>query len=152
MAVIFCLEDKATGAKLGYGTGAVYQSEEEAAHAFSRLFDDMDGTSTSICRLKVMDGSWTVVAVSNHLNEIMAVVIGGRWSKGRHPWARQVADLREALPFLVERRREQLLNAGGGPIIRHDVMVGIVGGQEVGRNDLCSCGSGQKFKKCCAAK
>ena len=23
---------------------------------------------------------------------------------------------------------------------------------KVGRNDLCSCGSGKKFKKCCEAK
>jgi hypothetical protein len=24
--------------------------------------------------------------------------------------------------------------------------------QKVGRNDLCSCGSGKKFKKCCESK
>jgi SWIM/SEC-C metal-binding protein len=27
----------------------------------------------------------------------------------------------------------------------------IVAGPKIGRNDPCSCGSGKKFKKCCAA-
>jgi hypothetical protein len=28
----------------------------------------------------------------------------------------------------------------------------VVRGAKVGRNDLCHCGSGKKFKKCCEAK
>lgn len=34
---------------------------------------------------------------------------------------------------------------------RRAMMVAIEGGAKVGRNAPCPCGSGRKFKKCCAA-
>ena len=35
-------------------------------------------------------------------------------------------------------------SAGSGPLPRHAA--------KIGRNDPCPCGSGQKYKKCCAGR
>ncbi|WP_373048444.1 YchJ family protein [Vulgatibacter sp.] len=42
---------------------------------------------------------------------------------------------------------------GGGwnYVSGHQVQVPVVAGPKTGRNDPCPCGSGKKFKKCCAA-
>jgi preprotein translocase subunit SecA len=40
--------------------------------------------------------------------------------------------------------------AGAGPVARPAGAAGVAAGK-VGRNDPCPCGSGKKFKKCCAA-
>lgn len=46
-----------------------------------------------------------------------------------------------------ERELQQAMMAGGGEQLVQQRRVG----EKVGRNDLCPCGSGKKYKKCCGA-
>jgi hypothetical protein len=148
MALIFCLEDEASGATIGWGTGARYETDEQSSHAFSRLFDDSEGLGVSLYRLRRSDGSWIVAGVSPTFEDIHRFALTGRWGYDRGARSERIADLGEALPFLLKRRREQLRASGGGPFVRHGVNIGVAGGKRVGRNDPCPCGSGRKFKRC----
>jgi preprotein translocase subunit SecA len=57
-----------------------------------------------------------------------------------------VDDLEEAFQRKKRRELEQARMAGGGP--QQTVQQVVRGGDKVGRNDPCPCGSGKKYKKC----
>ena len=46
-----------------------------------------------------------------------------------------------------KKKAQGLTEAPASPVI-----VPVVIGTKIGRNDPCSCGSGKKYKKCCALK
>jgi len=73
----------------------------------------------------------------------------GGGGNGRPP--RQVAtsvdDLEESFQRKKRRELEQARMAGGGAEQRKVQQV-VRGAEKVGRNDLCPCGSGKKYKKC----
>jgi preprotein translocase subunit SecA len=57
-----------------------------------------------------------------------------------------VDDLEEAFQRKKRRELEEARMAGGGP--QQTVQQVVRGGDKVGRNDPCPCGSGKKYKKC----
>ena len=73
---------------------------------------------------------------------------GGNGRSPKHA-ATSVDDLEEA--FLRKKKRElqQAQMAGAGDASQ--VQQVVRGAAKVGRNDLCPCGSGKKYKKCCGA-
>jgi preprotein translocase subunit SecA len=79
---------------------------------------------------------------------------GGRSADGNgHRPPRSVAtsidDLEEAFQRRKRRELEQARMAGAGEY--QPVQQVVRGGAKIGRNDLCPCGSGKKYKKCCGA-
>jgi len=70
---------------------------------------------------------------------------------GRRPRAvtTSVDDFEEAAQRRKRRELEQARMAGAGD--RQPVQQVVRGSAKVGRNDLCPCGSGKKYKKCCGA-
>jgi preprotein translocase subunit SecA len=75
---------------------------------------------------------------------------GGNGSRPQRAVATSVDDLEEAFQRKKRRELEQARMAGAGE--RQPVQQVIRGSAKVGRNDLCPCGSGKKYKKCCGAK
>ena len=70
---------------------------------------------------------------------------------GRHrrPVATSMDELEEAFQRRKRRELEQARMAGAG---EYQPVQQVVRGQaKIGRNDLCPCGSGKKYKKCCGA-
>jgi preprotein translocase subunit SecA len=51
-------------------------------------------------------------------------------------------ELEEWEPLLSEARRKELYKEQKNSST-------VVKGKKIGRNDLCPCGSGKKYKKCC---
>ncbi len=64
--------------------------------------------------------------------------------------ATSVDDLEEAFQRKKRRELEQARMAGAGD--RQPVQQVVRGSAKIGRNDLCPCGSGKKYKKCCGAQ
>jgi preprotein translocase subunit SecA len=60
-----------------------------------------------------------------------------------------VDDLEEAFQRRKRRELEQARMAGSGEY--QPVQQVVRGGDKIGRNDPCPCGSGKKYKKCCGA-
>jgi preprotein translocase subunit SecA len=60
-----------------------------------------------------------------------------------------VDDLEEAFQRRKRRELEQARMAGAGD--RQPVQRVVRTSAKIGRNDLCPCGSGKKYKKCCGA-
>jgi len=78
---------------------------------------------------------------------------GGTDGNGRRPpraVATSVDDLEEAFQRRKRRELESARMAGAGE--RQAVQQVVRSAAKVGRNDLCPCGSGKKYKKCCGAK
>jgi preprotein translocase subunit SecA len=79
-----------------------------------------------------------------------SVITGGRGGNGRPP--RQVATSVDEIEAVFQRKKkkelEQARMAGAGD---QQVQQVVRGGDKVGRNDPCPCGSGKKHKKCCGA-
>jgi preprotein translocase subunit SecA len=75
---------------------------------------------------------------------------GGTDGNGRRPRgvATSVDDLEEAFQRRKRRELEQARMAGAGD---RQVQQVVRSGAKIGRNDLCPCGSGKKYKKCCGA-
>ena len=76
----------------------------------------------------------------------------GADGNGRRPrgMATSVDDLEEAFQRRKKRELDQARMAGAGD--GQKVQQVVRGTAKVGRNDLCPCGSGKKYKKCCGAK
>ena len=70
---------------------------------------------------------------------------GGNGRPPRHV-STSVDDLEEAFQRKKRRELEQARMAGGGQ--QQTVQQVVRGGDKVGRNDPCPCGSGKKYKKC----
>jgi hypothetical protein len=65
-----------------------------------------------------------------------------------------VESLRRTHPRLLEQlslRAAQLQQLGRRLLARHLPRSPVAAAPKIGRNDLCPCGSGKKFKKCCGA-
>ena len=67
----------------------------------------------------------------------------------RRPVATSVDELEEAFQRRKRRELEQARMAGAGEY--QPVQQVVRGSAKIGRNDLCPCGSGKKYKKCCGA-
>ena len=65
----------------------------------------------------------------------------------RHRAATSMDDMEREFKRKKERELQQARMAGGGEQLVQQRRVG----EKVGRNDLCPCGSGKKYKKCCGA-
>jgi len=65
----------------------------------------------------------------------------------RHRAATSMDDMEREFKRKKERELQQAMMAGGGEQLVQQRRVG----EKVGRNDLCPCGSGKKYKKCCGA-
>ena len=65
----------------------------------------------------------------------------------RHRAATSMDDMEREFKRKKERELQQAQMAGGGEQLVQQRRVG----EKVGRNDLCPCGSGKKYKKCCGA-
>jgi len=65
----------------------------------------------------------------------------------RHRTATSMDDMEREFKRKKERELQQARMAGGGEQLVQQRRVG----EKVGRNDLCPCGSGKKYKKCCGA-
>jgi preprotein translocase subunit SecA len=82
--------------------------------------------------------------------DVPPVITGGRGGNGRPP--RQVATSVDEIEAAFQRKKkkelEQARMAGAGD---QQVQQVVRGGDKVGRNDPCPCGSGKKYKKCCGA-
>ena len=65
----------------------------------------------------------------------------------RHRVATSMDDMEREFKRKAERELQQARMAGGGEQLVQQRRVG----EKVGRNDLCPCGSGKKYKKCCGA-
>jgi len=80
-----------------------------------------------------------------------SLITGGRGGNGRPP--RQIAtsvdEIEQAFQRKKKRELEQAMMAGSGEM--QTVQQVVRGGDKVGRNDPCPCGSGKKYKKCCGA-
>src|SRR5258708_15610162 len=80
---------------------------------------------------------------------VPSIITGGRGGNGRPP--RQVAtsvdDIEEAFQRKKKKELEQARMARARDL--HAPRV-VRSGAKVGRNDPCPCGSGKKYKKCCA--
>jgi preprotein translocase subunit SecA len=74
---------------------------------------------------------------------------GGNGSKPRH-LSTSVDEIEETFQRKKRRELEQARMAGSGDL--QTVQQVVRGGDKVGRNDPCPCGSGKKYKKCCGAK
>jgi preprotein translocase subunit SecA len=79
-----------------------------------------------------------------------SVITGGRGGNGRPP--RHVATSVDEIEATFQRKKkkelEQARMAGAGDMQVQQV---IRSGAKVGRNELCPCGSGKKYKRCCGA-
>ncbi|MEP6644571.1 MAG: preprotein translocase subunit SecA [Acidobacteriaceae bacterium] len=73
----------------------------------------------------------------------------GNGSKPRH-LTTSVDEIEESFQRKKRRELEQARMAGSGDL--QTVQQVVRGGDKVGRNDPCPCGSGKKYKKCCGAK
>ena len=82
---------------------------------------------------------------------IPAPAAGGD-GNGRRPRAvaTSMDDLEEAFQRRKRRELEQARMAGSGDL--QPVQQVVRGAAKIGRNDLCPCGSGKKYKRCCGAK
>ena len=78
---------------------------------------------------------------------------GGRGGNGHRP-PRSVATSVDEIEENFQRRKRRELEgarmAGSGE--QQTVQQVVRGSAKIGRNDLCPCGSGKKYKKCCGAK
>src|SRR3954471_8363699 len=74
---------------------------------------------------------------------------GGGDHRRPRPVATSVDELEEAFQRKKKRELEQARMAGSGEY--QPVQQVVRGGEKIGRNDTCSCGSGKKYKKCCGA-
>jgi preprotein translocase subunit SecA len=61
-----------------------------------------------------------------------------------------VDEIEEAFQRRKKRELDQARMAGSGDM--QTVQQVVRGGDKIGRNDPCPCGSGKKYKKCCGAK
>jgi len=61
-----------------------------------------------------------------------------------------VDEIEEAFQRRKKRELDQARMAGSGD--QQTVQQVVRGGDKIGRNDPCPCGSGKKYKKCCGAK
>jgi len=59
-------------------------------------------------------------------------------------------EIEEAFQRRKKRELDQARMAGSGD--QQTVQQVVRGGDKIGRNDPCPCGSGKKYKKCCGAK
>lgn len=51
-----------------------------------------------------------------------------------------------------EKERTQSALPGEDPLVSPDPIESIKADKKTGRNDPCPCGSGKKYKQCCAGK
>ncbi len=97
-------------------------------------------------------GSSNLGGAMTHTNEGVApsLVTGGRGGNGQRP--RHVATSVDEIEASFQRKKkkelEQARMAGAGDMQVQQV---VRAGEKIGRNDLCPCGSGKKYKKCCGA-
>jgi len=79
---------------------------------------------------------------------VPSLITGGRGGNGRPPrqLATSVDDIEEAFQRKKKRELEQARMAGAGDM--QTVQQVVRGGDKIGRNDPCPCGSGKKYKKC----
>jgi preprotein translocase subunit SecA len=82
---------------------------------------------------------------------VPSLITGGRGGNGRPPrqMATSVDEIEEAFQRRKKRELDQARMAGAGDM--QTVQQIVRGGQKIGRNDPCTCGSGKKYKKCCGA-
>ena len=52
---------------------------------------------------------------------------------------------------LIPIERQIAAFPDGAGMAELEAALAVRGGPKIGRNDLCACGSGMKFKKCCGA-
>ncbi|HEV2697267.1 MAG TPA: SEC-C metal-binding domain-containing protein, partial [Terriglobales bacterium] len=98
------------------------------------------------------DGFWRGAAGRTAAERTGGRSSGTSWRRWQWPPpARMVStsadDLEEAFMRRKRRELEQARMAGAGDA-QPPVQQVIRGEKKVGRNDLCPCGSGQKYKKC----
>ena len=79
-----------------------------------------------------------------------SLITGGRGGNGQRP--RHVSTSVDEIEASFQRKKkkelEQARMAGAGDMQVQQV---VRAGEKIGRNDLCPCGSGKKYKKCCGA-
>jgi len=78
---------------------------------------------------------------------------GGRGGNGHRP-PRSVATSVDEIEENFQRRKRRELEGArmAGSSEQQTVQQVVRGSAKIGRNDLCPCGSGKKYKKCCGAK
>ncbi|MGB7584566.1 MAG: preprotein translocase subunit SecA [Terriglobales bacterium] len=137
----------------GYGQhDPLVEYKRESFDMFEAMMQrSQEETVRYLYLMQILERPEPVMAGGGPVIEGRPAAVAGGDGNGRQPRnvSTSMDELEEAFQRRKRRELDQARMAGAGD--REPVQQVVRSGAKVGRNDLCPCGSGKKYKKCCGA-